>query len=398
MPINFLGAFIENAIVNSSIISRDHLIDLVKKYPDNIYPRLTKLLKVETEILEIVFIKNKDGLRLLKFAPFELSTDEFFLLKLIKKDVNAIGFIDDSMLRNIDFVKQVIFANPESIHFLHDQFTSIYNTFKVEFDEIEADYLKVVRLQDYFSIGKIRPLINILNLHKKGLITPKLIEKIIPIEPDEYKQIEYSSNFQFNRILFLQNSTSDSFSNVLENHDRLAEALIYLPELYKNDKEVVLKLINEISNTFLLVDNPFEVILANLSEALKNDEEVAFAFLEKSTKFITAFSDNIKNSKNVASFVLKNDGLMLMYFSKEIRSNHELVELAVQNNSHSYLYADNALRINNGVRNNESLLYNALRSNPDLIMHIDVEWLKDEIVIEIIKIQRPILLGFLKNK
>ena len=238
MPINFLGAFIENAIVNSSIISRDHLIDLVKKYPDNIYPRLTKLLKVETEILEIVFIKNKDGLRLLKFAPFELSTDEFFLLKLIKKDVNAIGFIDDSMLRNIDFVKQVIFANPESIHFLHDQFTSIYNTFKVEFDEIEADYLKVVRLQDYFSIGKIRPLINILNLHKKGLITPKLIEKIIPIEPDEYKQIEYSSNFQFNRILFLQNSTSDSFSNVLENHDRLAEALIYLPELYKNDKVV----------------------------------------------------------------------------------------------------------------------------------------------------------------
>ena len=90
--------------------------------------------------------------------------------------------------------------------------------------------------------------------------------------------------------------------------------------------------------------------------------------------------------------------IMLMYFSKEIRSNHELVELAVQNNSHSYLYADNALRINNGVKNNESLLYIALRSNPDLIMHIDVEWLKDEIVIEIIKIQRPILLGFLKNK
>ena len=59
MPLNFVGFFIENAIVNSSIISRDHLIDLVKKHPDNIYPRLTKLLKIETEILEIVFIKNK---------------------------------------------------------------------------------------------------------------------------------------------------------------------------------------------------------------------------------------------------------------------------------------------------------------------------------------------------
>ena len=397
MPFDFVGSFIENAIVNSSFVSRDHLIDLLKKYPDNIYPRLTKLLKVETEILEIVFIKNRDGLRLLKFAPFELSTDENFLLNLIKKDVNTIGFFDDSMLKNIDFVKQVIFANPESIPFLYVQFTSIYNTFKVEFDEIEADYLKVVRLQDYFLIAKTRPLINILNLHRKGLITPKLIEKIIPIEPDKYKEIGYSNNFQFNRNTFLQNSAVE-VSSIFGNHNRLAEALIYLPESYKNDKEVVLKLIKELSNMTPLVDNPFELILANLSQALKNDEEVAFAFLEKSTEFITAFSDDIKNNNNVASFVLKNDGLMLKCFSKEIRSNHELVELAVQNNPHSYLYADNEIRFDNGNPNNKLLLYNALKGNPDLIMHIDVEWLKDEIVIEIIKNQRPILLGLFQNK
>jgi len=397
MPFDFVGSFIENAIVNSSFVSRDHLIDLLKKYPDNIYPRLTKLLKVETEILEIVFIKNRDGLRLLKFAPFELSTDENFLLNLIKKDVNTIGFFDDSMLKNIDFVKQVIFVNPESIHFLYDQFTSIYNTFKVEFDEIEADYLKALKLQDHLSISKTRPLINILNLHRKGPITPKLIEKIIPIEPGKYKEIEYSNNFQFNRNTFLQNSAVE-VSSIFGNHNRLAEALIYLPESYKNDKEVVLKLIKELFTMTPLVDNPFELILANLSQALKNDEEVAFAFLEKSTEFINAFSDDIKNNNNVASFVLKNDGLMLKYFSKEIRSNHVLVELAVQNNPHSYLYVDNEIRIDNANPNNKLLLYNALKGNPDLIMHIDAEWLKDEIVIEIIKTQRPILLGLLQNK
>lgn len=397
MPFDFVGSFIENAIVNSSFVSRDHMIDLLKKYPDNIYPRLTKLLKVETEILEIVFIKNRDGLRLLKFAPFELSTDENFLLNLIKKDVNTIGFFDDSMLKNIDFVKQVIFVNPESIHFLYDQFTSIYNTFKVEFDEIEADYLKALKLQDHLSISKTRPLINILNLHRKGPITPKLIEKIIPIEPGKYKEIEYSNNFQFNRNTFLQNSAVE-VSSIFGNHNRLAEALIYLPESYKNDKEVVLKLIKELFTMTPLVDNPFELILANLSQALKNDEEVAFAFLEKSTEFITAFSDDIKNNNNVASFVLKNDGLMLKYFSKEIRSNHVLVELAVQNNPHSYLYVDNEIRVDNANPNNKLLLYNALKGNPDLIMHIDAEWLKDEIVIEIIKTQRPILLGLLQNK
>jgi hypothetical protein len=397
MPFDFVGSFIENAIVNSSFVSRDHMIDLLKKYPDNIYPRLTKLLKVETEILEIVFIKNRDGLRLLKFAPFELSTDENFLLNLIKKDVNTIGFFDDSMLKNIDFVKQVIFVNPESIHFLYDQFTSIYNTFKVEFDEIEADYLKALKLQDHLSISKTRPLINILNLHRKGLITPKLIEKIIPIEPGKYKEIEYSNNFQFNRNTFLQNSAVE-VSSIFGNHNRLAEALIYLPESYKNDKEVVLKLIKELFTMTPLVDNPFELILANLSQALKNDEEVAFAFLEKSTEFINAFSDDIKNNNNVASFVLKNDGLMLKYFSKEIRSNHVLVELAVQNNPHSYLYVDNEIRVDNANPNNKLLLYNALKGNPDLIMHIDAEWLKDEIVIEIIKTQRPILLGLLQNK
>jgi hypothetical protein len=397
MPFDFVGSFIENAIVNSSFVSRDHMIDLLKKYPDNIYPRLTKLLKVETEILEIVFIKNRDGLRLLKFAPFELSTDENFLLNLIKKDVNTIGFFDDSMLKNIDFVKQVIFVNPESIHFLYDQFTSIYNTFKVEFDEIEADYLKALKLQDHLSMSKTRPLINILNLHRKGPITPKLIEKIIPIEPGKYKEIEYSNNFQFNRNTFLQNSAVE-VSSIFGNHNRLAEALIYLPESYKNDKEVVLKLIKELFTMTPLVDNPFELILANLSQALKNDEEVAFAFLEKSTEFINAFSDDIKNNNNVASFVLKNDGLMLKYFSKEIRSNHVLVELAVQNNPHSYLYVDNEIRVDNANPNNKLLLYNALKGNPDLIMHIDAEWLKDEIVIEIIKTQRPILLGLLQNK
>ena len=224
-----------------------------------------------------------------------------------------------------------------------------------------------------------------------------MIEKIIPIEPGKYKEIEYSNNFQFNRNTFLQNSAVE-VSSIFGNHNRLAEALIYLPESYKNDKEVVLKLIKELFTMTPLVDNPFELILANLSQALKNDEEVAFAFLEKSTEFINAFSDDIKNNNNVASFVLKNDGLMLKYFSKEIRSNHVLVELAVQNNPHSYLYVDNEIRIDNANPNNKLLLYNALKGNPDLIMHIDAEWLKDEIVIEIIKTQRPILLGLLQNK
>jgi hypothetical protein len=43
------------------------------------------------------------------------------------------------------------------------------------------------------------------------------------------------------------------------------------------------------------------------------------------------------------------------------------------------------------------LLCNALKGNPDLIMHIDGAWLKDENVVEIIKHQRPILLGFLQG-
>ncbi len=83
---------------------------------------------------------------------------------------------------------------------------------------------------------------------------------------------------------------------------------------------------------------------------------------------------------------------MLKYFSKEIRSDHELVELAVQNNAQSYFYADNSIRIKNGNKNNNLLLYNALRGNVDLIMHIDKEWLKDKIVIQIVANKRPMLL------
>jgi hypothetical protein len=395
MPFDFVGIHIVKMIENSSIVSRDHLIELVKKHPDYMYPRINNFLKCDNEILDIIFLKNKDRLSYLKFAPSELRTDESFLLELVKNDVNALGFIDDSMLKNIDFVKKLIFKNPETIYYVYDEFQIIYTAAKSEFDKIEADYLSALKSQDYIFLGKNRPLIDIIKLHKNGSLKTKLIEKINLDESQSFKEIKYPDNFQFNRSEFLKKSSQD-FQNYLAGDYRLFESLLFLPELFKNDKEVAIKLIDE-SMGFSLIEDAIDIILANLSENLKNDEEVAIAILEKYPKLISSLPENIKNNKNIASLVLKHEGMMLKCFSNEIRNNYEMIAIAVQSNPNAYLYASNEIRLDNGIKANKLLLCNALRGNPDLIMHIDGAWLKDENVIEIIKDQRPILLGYLQT-
>jgi hypothetical protein len=395
MPFDFVGTLILKMIENSSIVSRDHLIELVKKYPNYIYPRISNFLKCDKEILDIIFLNNKDRLSYLKFAPNELRTDEPFLLELVQNDVNTLGFIDDSMLNNINFVKKLIFINPESIYFVYDQFQIIYKAAKLEFDKIEADYLSALKSQDYLFLGKNRPLIDIIKLHKNDSLRTKSIEKINLDESQNFTEIKYPNNFQFDRSEFLKKSSQD-FQNYLEGDYRVFESLLFLPELFKNDKEVAIKLIDE-SMGFSLIEDSIDIILANLSENLKNDDEVAIAILEKYPKLINALPESIKNNKNIARLVLKVDGMMLKYFSNEIRNDHEIVEIAVQSNPNSYLYASNEIRLDHGVKSNKLLLCNALKGNPDLIMHIDGAWLKDENVVEIIKHERPILLGFLQT-
>jgi len=371
MPLDFVGFFLKNSIESTVIASRIHLIDLVVKYPYLVYPRLDKSLKLDPAILQIVFLNNNDNFTLLKHVPEELRKDKSFLLQMIKRNVLALGIVDDKLLVDHSFIKKVILANSKSAFYLYDQFQEIYMNDKLEYDEIEAIFLQAKKKQDYELASKYKGLIEFIKLHSNGEVNQLKVEKI-DFDLTSFNQLNYQPDFSYERIDFFNRNTKDLESQ--ENFgflDSMLDSILYSPELYHNDKEVALKLLDEVGYSICIVDT---------------------------TKYIlTRLSDNLKNDQEIAAKVLVKNGLMLEYFSEEIKNNPELVNLSVENNVDSYFLASKELRQykKNGI--NKELLLNVINKNSSFILHISKDWLKDEDIISVIKKNNPILFELLNK-
>lgn len=153
--------------------------------------------------------------------------------------------------------------------------------------------------------------------------------------------------------------------------DSMLDSILYSPEFYHNDKEVTLKLLDEVGYSICIQDT---------------------------TKYIlTRLSDNLKNDQEIAAKVLVKNGLMLEYFSEEIKNNPELVNLSVENNVDSYFLASKELRQykKNGI--NKELLLSVINKNSSFILHISKDWLKGEDIISVIKKNNPILFELLNK-
>ena len=141
-------------------------------------------------------------------------------------------------------------------------------------------------------------------------------------------------------------------------------SILYSPELYHNDKEVALKLLDEVGYSISIEDT---------------------------TKYILIrLSDNLKNDQEIAAKVLVKNGLMLEYFSEEIKNNPELVNLSVENNVDAYFLASKELRQYKKDGINKELLLKVINMNASFILHISKDWLKDEEIILVIKKNSPI--------
>ena len=143
------------------------------------------------------------------------------------------------------------------------------------------------------------------------------------------------------------------------------DKFIYCPYLYQNDKEVALKLLDDIDFT-ISVKKPTEYVLSRLSDALKSDRDIALQELKK-------------------------NGLMLEYFSEEIKNNPDLVTIAIENNIDAYFLASSELRQYNKDGVNKELLLKVMNTNSSFILHVNKDWLRDEDIISVIKKNSPIL-------
>lgn len=358
MPLNFASFFLQNSIENTVIASRIHLMDLVAKYPHITYPRLDKNLKADPAILQSVFLNNNDNFILVKHVPDELRKDASFLLQLIERNVLALGIVDDELLVDHSFIKKAILANSKSAFYLYDQFQEIYKIDKGEYDEIEANFKQAKIKQDYKLLGEYVGLIDFLKLHSKGEVNQLKIDKI-DFDLTNYKQLKYQPDFSYERTDYLRLNETDLRSQ--ENFDifgSLTDTILYCPELYHNDKEVALKLLDEAGYSICIEDTT-RYILTRLSETLKSDQEIAAKVLEK-------------------------NGLMLEYFSEEIKNNSELVTIAIENNIDAYFLTSSKLRQYKKDGINKELLLKVIKVKPSFIFHVHKDWLEDKEIVSVI--------------
>lgn len=365
MPLDFVGFFLQNSIENTIISSRVHLMDLVAKYPHITYPRLDKSLKIDPAILQSVFLNNNDNFVLVKHVPEELKKDETFLLQLIKHNVLALGIVDNDLLIDDSFIKKAILANSKSAFYLYDQFQKIYEKDKGEYDEIEVIFTQAKKKQDYKLASDYKGLIDFIKLHSKGEVNQLIIEKI-DLDITSFKQLNYQPDFSYERIDFLNRNKMDLESQEnLGFLDSMLDSILYCPELYHNDKEVALKLLDEVGYS-ICIDNATKYILTRLSDKLKNDQEIAAKVLEK-------------------------NGLMLEFFSEEIKNKPELVTIAIENNIDAYFLASSELRQFKKDDINKELFLKVIKKNPSFILHVNKDWLNSEEIISVIKMNSPIL-------
>lgn len=358
MPLNFASFFLQNSIENTVIASRIHLMDLVAKYPNVTYPRLDKNLKADPAILQSVFLNNNDNFILVKHVPDELRKDASFLLQLIERNVLALGIVDDELLVDHSFIKKAILANSKSAFYLYDQFQEIYKIDKGEYDELEANFKLAKIKQDYKLLGEYVGLIDFLKLHSKGEVNQLKIDKI-DLDLTSFKQLKYQPDFSYERTNYLKINVTDLRSQ--QNFDifgSMTDTILYCPELYYNDKEVALKLLEEVGYSICIEDTTRH-ILTRLSGTLKNDQEIAAKVLEK-------------------------NGLMLEYFSEEIKLNPELVTIAIENNIDAYFLASSKLRQYKKDGINKELLLKVIKIKPSFIFHVHKEWLEDKQIISVI--------------
>jgi hypothetical protein len=368
MPLDFFGYFFLNGIENTTIVSREHLMNLVNESPSTIYPRLSEEFKVDPIVLQIVFLDNNKHFNLLKYIPKKLQKDESFLIKLIERNELALGIVDETLLNDHEFIKKAILANSDAAFYLYDQFQVIYKKDKNYFDEIEIFYNQARLKQDYLEASKYIHLLNFLNLHSNGEVAPKELKKI-SLDNENHKKLNYKPDFIYDRNDFFAKTNYDN--EFIEPQYIKMDKFIYCPYLYQNDKEVALKLLDDIDFT-ISVKKPTEYVLSRLSDALKSDRDIALQELKK-------------------------NGLMLEYFSEEIKNNPDLVTIAIENNIDAYFLASSELRQYKKGGVNKELLLKVINSNSSFILHVNKDWLKDEDIISVIKKNSPILFELLNK-
>jgi hypothetical protein len=119
-----------------------------------------------------------------------------------------------------------------------------------------------------------------------------------------------------------------------------SKLLINIPNEFKNDKKLMLKLITKEKEG---------KVISYLSDELKNDYDVVSETVKINGVCIIYASENCKNNKEIALLAVKNKGYALEFIFENLKNNKEVVMAAVKNYGEALKYASENLRDNKEV-------------------------------------------------
>jgi hypothetical protein len=128
----------------------------------------------------------------------------------------------------------------------------------------------------------------------------------------------------------------------------------YASSELKNNKEVVLKLVNSYYGS----------IIEHASDELKNDCEIVLAAIKSRGDHgysLQYASDKLKNDPEIVLEAVRKYGLALQYASDELKNDREIVLEAVKRTGSALEYASDELK------NDKEIVLEAIKSNKDAI-------------------------------
>ncbi len=243
-----------------------------------------------------------------------------------------------------------------------------FNQDSEEYSEINHEMLQHLLTQFCIYIGN--------TLIKKGYVLNDDLWKVflsqdLTITNLEY---EYSKTQEVNELVKLQVKEIiekiDLFTNELVDHniDILTNDVLSIinkkgsklnfftdiPHKYHSNESFILAAIqNNCDVKFLpsnsmamkkvvkvLIGNKIRIIdIEDISDDLKDDEEIALIAISVNANNIRYFSNRIKSKLDIVSIVVQKDGTLLKYLPDEVLSNYDVILSAIKQNGYSFAYA-----------------------------------------------------------
>jgi hypothetical protein len=313
------------------------------------YPELIKIIpdSMKDDPVLITQIVRKDG-SLIEYASKRLQSDDTIMQIAIEQDTSMIQFASEKLQKDVSIVSEVLSSDIQNLKYIrkgvissHPELLSLVvrhisslkdmKQYLVgNIDNKECMLIVVTRFGKLIEHVSDR-LKHDLDIIKAAIITDthnlKFVPDISVCHNDQYIQDQIRIRAQ-NDIRLLKyasdnlRSNSALFLKLLK--DKQCDALLFLSETLKNDKQFIIELytIDSIAITYASKNLLLDKLFMKTKVEQRNVQEIS--------RIHPADLDIHKT-------ILDIDRKYFEYFNKDIRDNNELVEYAVQAPTSSFL-------------------------------------------------------------